>query len=229
MNLTLFSICFALFLFPQSLFAESSCEHELRPLLSKCTGCPPKFEGKLCASTTRYNDLTKGACGCGTDPNPKSFWTKVKYTAALNAKNLDPDHPDLSWCPKHCGSCYRLCTTGGTTSGKETEAGKCIVVQVENRCGDGYHQPQEAQWCRQEMTWNDCESNPVGCAALGKTNNYGYPAHFDLQDANLQISGLSWDNPEVTFEPVSCAQGDFPSWSQSCYCPLGSKGFLAEE
>ncbi len=57
---------------------DSSCSHESTPKLSKCSGCPPKFNGKLCASTTRYNDLTKGACGCGTEPNPPNYWTKVR-------------------------------------------------------------------------------------------------------------------------------------------------------
>ena len=63
-------------LFVSLAWAESACNHESKPLDSRCTGCPPKFNGKVCASTTRYNDLTKGACGCGTEPNPKTFWTK---------------------------------------------------------------------------------------------------------------------------------------------------------
>jgi hypothetical protein len=98
-----------------SLTANPTCQHSDVPKLSKCSGCPPTYNGKLCASTTRYNDLTKGACGCGSEPNPVSFWTKSKLTAALNAKNLDPADPKLSWCPSHCGQCFRLCNTGGTT------------------------------------------------------------------------------------------------------------------
>ena len=35
--------------------------------------------------TARYNDMTKGACGCGSEPNPPDFWTKSKFTAAGNA------------------------------------------------------------------------------------------------------------------------------------------------
>ena len=96
------------------------------------------YNGKVCASTTRYNDLTKGACGCGSEPNPKEFWTKSGYTAAANAMLMDPYEPNNGWCPRNCGQCYRLCSTGGTTTGKPTTAGKCIVVQIENRCGDGY-------------------------------------------------------------------------------------------
>ena len=87
-----------------------------------------RYNGKVCASTTRYNDLTKGACGCGSEPNPKSYWTKSGYTAAANAMLMDPSNPNLGWCPKDCGMCFRLCSTGGNTSGKSTTAGKCIVV-----------------------------------------------------------------------------------------------------
>lgn len=108
--------------------AESSCTHESKPVSSMCTGCPPMYKGKVCASTTRYNDLTKGACGCGTEPNPKSFWTKSDYTAAANAMLMDANDPFISWCPSSCGQCYRLCSTGGTTTGKTTKAGSCIVV-----------------------------------------------------------------------------------------------------
>ena len=126
---------------------------------------------------------------------------------------MDPGNPNLGWCPKDCGMCFRLCSTGGTTTGKTTSAGKCIVVQIENRCGDGYKQPGEAQWCRQEISPWECVSNPSKCAGMKATNNYGYPAHFDLQDANLQISrGLGWDNVEVTYEQVSCSQGSFGNW-----------------
>ena len=32
-----------------------------------------------------------------------------------------------------------------------------------------------------------CLSDPSGCAAPGSTNIFGYPAHFDLQNANLQV------------------------------------------
>ena len=39
--------------------AESACDHPESPLLSLCEGCPPTFDGLLCASTTWYNDLTK--------------------------------------------------------------------------------------------------------------------------------------------------------------------------
>ena len=49
---------------------------------------------------------------------------------------------------------------------------------------------------------------------------FGYPAHFDLQNAKGQVlEGLGWDNPEVTFQQVDCAKGDFGNWNEDCFCP----------
>ena len=112
---------------------ESSCQHPEAPKLSNCEGCPPMFDGKPCASTTWYNDLTKGACGCGDEPNPPDFWTKSKYTAAGNAMMMDPENPTNSWCTSNCGLCFELCTTGGTINGEPSSPGECIVIQLENR------------------------------------------------------------------------------------------------
>merc|ERR1719334_634245 len=211
-----------------TIHADSSCQHESTPVLSKCTGCPPTYNGKLCASTTRYTDLTRGACGCGQDPNPTSFWTKSSYTAALNCMYLDPSNPTLSWCPNHCGKCFKLCATGGTTSGalpSSSASSQCITVQITNRCGDGYKASHEAQWCRQEMTPSQCQANPGQCASNRlNTNNYGYSAHFDLQNVNGQIDALGWDNVEVTFEEVDCATGSFGDWQSTCYCSEDQSG-----
>lgn len=186
---------------------QGRCLSKFEPKEAYCSGCPPMHDGKLCASTTRYNDMTKGACGCGEgDPVPATWWTLTKFTAALNCKNLDPEKPLLSWCPRGCGGCFKLCSTGGTTSGKAgtTKAGVCRVFRVTNRCGDGYKEYPE--WCSNELTYKECQLDPGHCKKLGSTNKYGYPAHFDLQDYHLQVSdGLGWDNAEVTFEPVSCS------------------------
>ena len=38
-----------------------------------------------------------------------------------------------------------------------------------------------------------CLSDPSGCAAPGNTNMFGYPAHFDLQNANLQVDHMDAD------------------------------------
>ena len=80
-----------------------------------------------------------------------------QFTAAGNAMLMDPGNPTNSWCMPNCGQCYRLCTTGGnsddeaskliitslqiwpgTHNGEPAVAGECVVVQMENRCGDGY-------------------------------------------------------------------------------------------
>jgi len=143
----------------------------------------------------------------------------TQYTAALNCMNLDPTNPEKSWCPQHCGGCYKLCSTGGTTQGTSTSAGTCRVFKITNRCGDGYH--QAPNWCSQEMTWWDCQKNPNQCQQQSKSTNwFGYPAHFDLMDMNGQIrQGLHWDNVEVTFEPVSCSDWQGPTWD--CQCKAG--------
>jgi len=202
-----------------SVGSESSCQHESQTTLSKCEGCPPMYNGLPCASTTWYNDMTKGACGCGSEPNPPDFWTKSKFTAAGNAMMMDPDEPLNSWCPSNCGRCFRLCNTGGTTNGESSAEGSCVVIQLENRCGDGYGE-SSPYLCGQKLSPWQCLSDPSSCAAPGSTNIFGYPAHFDLQNANLQVTdGLDWHNPEVTFEEVSCSSGDFGDWESDCYCP----------
>jgi len=193
---------------PGPLPLPGRCDSEHVPKESLCSGCPPMHQGKLCASTTRYNDMTKGSCGCGfADPVPPSWWTLTQFTAALNCKSLDPANPMLSWCPKGCGACFELCSTGGTTSGKPgvTKAGVCRVFTVTNRCGDGYREYPE--WCSNELTYQECQQNSSRCQLRGSTNKFGYPAHFDLQDFHLQVStGLGWDNAEVTFEAVDCGR-----------------------
>jgi len=203
------------------------CDSANLPKESKCTGCPPMYKGKLCASTTRYNDRTKGACGCGrVDPVPEDWWTLTNYTAALNCINLDPERPLLSWCPAGCGGCFRLCSTGGTTSGKPgvTKSDTCRTFTVTNRCGDGFRQYPE--WCSNELTWQQCQDNPALCSKKGSTNKFGYPAHFDLQDFHLQVSrDLGWDNAEVTFEEVAC--GGWQSSPAACPACAQAQGNLS--
>lgn len=53
-----------------------------------------------------------------------------------------------------------------------------------------------------------CKNNP---------NSYGYDAHFDLMDHNLISGSLHWDNPEVTYEAVSCPSGMAVNYKQ-CQC-----------
>ncbi|CAK9020963.1 unnamed protein product [Durusdinium trenchii] len=197
------------------------CKSSRIPLDSKCKGCPPKKDGKLCASTTWYEDTTRGSCGCGGRGHVEhDYWTLTEYTAAMNCANLDTD-PAKSWCPVNCGQCYKLCTTGGATQGRSPKPGVCRIFKITNRCGDGYddHTPD---WCSQHMSWQDCSKNPSKCKQRGSTNQFGYPAHFDLQDYHRQITsnttGLDWDNAEVTFELVSCSQWTGPKQVQCTGC-----------
>lgn len=189
----------------------SRCESHRSPRDSKCAGCPPMKDGKLCASTTWYEDTTRGSCGCGGRGHvDDDFWTLTEYTAAMNCASMSDD-PSKSWCPLKCGECYELCTTGGSTQGREPTPGVCRVFKITNRCGDGYDD-NHPDWCSQHMSWQSCAGNPEKCRQQGSTNQFGYPAHFDLQDYHLQITGhLNWDNAEVTFEKVSCSRWTGPS------------------
>ena len=54
-----------------------------------------------------------------------------------------------------------------------------------------------------------CREDPVFCKVGGKTNKFGYPAHFDLLNNAGQVDQLGWDNIEVTFEPVDCSRGQY--------------------
>lgn len=184
------------------------------------------YKGKMCASTTRYNDQTKAACGCGnSDPVPKDWWTLTQYTAAMDCKNLDPEHPFNAWCPKGCGACYKLCSTGGSMHGHRPEEGECRVFKITNRCGDGFK--EYPMWCSNNLSWPECKANPHICRQMHSTNHYGYPAHFDLQDFHHQIlQGLKWDNVEVTFEPVPCDEGGWKGEDWNCFCDSleGEKG-----
>lgn len=193
---------------PMVASAGGHCESEDRPLSGKCTGCPPMYNGKLCATTTWYEDRTKGSCGCGDTPQvPANYWTITSFTAAMNTASMHPQNPGLSWCLEGCGCCYEICTTGGNINSELTSKNhqKCEVFKVTNRCADGWA-AKRPHWCNQQMSWQECKADPVRCRRAGNTNRFGYAAHFDLQDAYRQVQDkLGWVNPEVTFEPVSCS------------------------
>lgn len=130
---------------------------------------------------------------------------------------MDDIEPTNSWCVKNCGLCFEVCTTGGSHTGASHTAGECITIQIENRCGDGYGE-EDNYLCGQNMAPWDCVDDPELCKELKNTNKYGYPAHFDLQDANQQITAKGWDNPEVTWELVDCSGGDLGDWEADCFC-----------
>ena len=47
-----------------------------------------------------------------------------------------------------------------------------------------------------------CLSDPSGCAAPGNTNMFGYPAHFDLQNANLQVDHMDAESALLILNEV---------------------------
>ena len=205
-------IVFVQHMLSESVVVRRDCNSPNRPKNSKCTGCPPRHNGKLCASTTRYTDCTRAACGLGPlDDGPadrcQKNWTFTSFTAAMNAKSLSQTDARQAWCPKDskCGKCFRLCTTGGAINGKSSKAGECKVFKITNRCGDGFDD-NTPYWCSQKMSYAECEAEPSKCVQSGNTNDHGYSAHFDLMDLNNQITELGWDNPEVTFEEVDCSE-----------------------
>jgi len=178
------------------------------------------FQGKPCASTTWYEDQTLGSCGCGDGEKfvSDNYWTLTQFTAAINCMSLDPENPNESWCPANCGQCFELCSTGASTQGMTNPGGTCKVFKVTNRCGDGF-EPSHPDWCSHRMSFHQCAAQPQVCKKLGNTNQFGYAAHFDLQDFHRQITkGLQWDNAEVTFERVSCDKWQGPKESTCAGC-----------
>ena len=71
----------------------------------------------------------------------------MQFTAAGSAMMMDPEEPANAWCMAGCGQCYRLCTTGGTHNGQPSVPGECVVVQLENRCGDGLGEQVRCDKC----------------------------------------------------------------------------------
>jgi len=64
--------------------------------------------------------------------------------------------------------------------------------------------------------------NEVWCAY--DINSFGYEAHFDLMDYNMDglISSMGWNNPEVTYQEVDCATNGYVNWG--CECADESSG-----
>lgn len=159
-----------------------------------CTGYPKMYNGKPCASTTRYWDDQKGACGCGTsDTNPFS-WQWTKPTAAASA----PIFGSGTWCGSGCGKCFKLTPTavGASAEGTGAPALTPLVVKVTNLCPYSGNE----QWCAYD------------------TNSFGYDAHFDLMDHNMAglVSSMGWNNPEVTYEEVDCDANGYSDWNCQC-------------
>jgi len=153
----------------------------------------------LTATTTRYYDGLKGACGCGSASGNSMFsWqsniASGVYTAAASQSIYDTSN--LSWCGSGCGKCYKLTSTGAapcSTCGSGGASGQSIIVMVTNLCPNNGN----AQWC----------------PTVGGTNQYGYSYHFDIM-ASSEVLG---DNAVVDFEAVSCPSAASTDFAQ-CQC-----------
>jgi len=149
-----------------------------------------------CATTTRYWDGFKGACGCGTgEGNGKPFpWQHQIITAAASNSLFGSG----TWCGSGCGKCYAITPTGGFIDGQGTRPTniKTQVMMVTNLCPAQYN----VQWC----------TSP---------NRYGYTAHFDLMDLNMHgiVTSLGWNNPEVYYYPIPCPAQQLANWKK-CQC-----------
>jgi len=163
-----------------------------------CTGYPKMYNGKPCASTTRYWDGQMGACGCGTGNTNPFSWQWTKPTAAASA----PIYGSGTWCGSGCGKCFKLTPTaiGASAEGTGAPALDSLVVKVTNLCP---YAGNEA-WCAYDV------------------NSFGYEAHFDLMDYNMAgvVSSMGWNNPEVTYEEVDCAANGYTDWN--CQCADGA-------
>ncbi|XP_052681364.1 endoglucanase-like [Crassostrea angulata] len=100
--------------------------------------------------------------------------------------------------------------------GSPTPAGQSHVFMVTNLCRNVY--PNQ-NWCNQG-------TGPYG----NGHNDYGYVAHFDLGNGANQISRIGWNNPEVTWEIVSCHGANTPTdeMYQHCQCAHHGKRSLNE-
>ncbi|TVY82287.1 Endoglucanase-5, partial [Lachnellula suecica] len=133
------------------------------------------------ASTTRYYDGLKGACGCGPATGSSMFsWQSNLgsgvYTAAVSQALYDSG--GASWCGSGCGKCYKLTSTGNaacSSCGAGGASGQSIIVMATNLCPNNGN----AQWC----------------PAVGGSNQYGYQYHFDIMSTSSSIPEVLGDNP----------------------------------
>ena len=174
-------------------------------LHSKCSGCPPKYNGLPCASTTVYVG-SGSACGCFDS------WAQNTFTAAANEAFMVRNvATGLTWCLRRCGECYRLTQTGGYITGQSSPSqaieGRSIIIMLVDTCpvqGNEY-------WCGSGMSSLDCEVYSYNVCEKYQ-NNHGYLTHFDLHNDNGQIV---WGNAEVTYERVVCP--NVTRWD-TCQC-----------
>lgn len=149
-----------------------------------------------CATTTRYWDGFKGACGCGAGEN-NGFAYPFQYQV-ITAAASNSVFGTGEWCGESCGKCYAITPTGGFVDGQGTAPPnlQTQVMMVTNLCPRQYN----VQWC----------TSP---------NQYGYMAHFDLNDYNMNglIASLGWNNIEVYYYPIPCPARQANDWT-TCQC-----------
>lgn len=162
------------------------------------------YNGRPCASTTRYDDGHRGSCGCGPPNSDHPFdWNMRGFMTAPSQKFFD-NGGDKAWCGANCGKCVKLTPTGGWIDGEGgyTSSHSPIIFMVTNDCPYAGNE----KWCEIH-----------GVPGTGNKNSFGYEVHFDLQNHFGQISGRGWNNPEVTWEQVGCP-GDLAGHWGSCEC-----------
>jgi len=149
-----------------------------------------------CATTTRYWDDYKGACGCGTGTGTGKphAWQYQMITAAASNSMFGSG----TWCGSGCGKCFSITPTGGFVDGQGSRPAnlQSQVMMITNLCPAS----DNRQWC----------TSP---------NQYGYTAHFDLMDQHMNgiISRMGWNNVEVYYQQIPCPAGQLASW-RTCQC-----------
>ncbi|XP_025105069.1 endoglucanase-like [Pomacea canaliculata] len=167
-----------------------------------------RYNGKVCASTTRYVDGHRGACGCGPRNTDTPFtWNMQQFLTAPSERYFDNGGSSL-WCGRNCGKCVKLTPTGGFVPGEGDAPpnNNSIVFMVTNACPIIGNE----KWCGIQ-----------GKPGTKSVNTYGYEVHFDLQNQAGQIDRIYWNNPEVTWEEVTCPSNYKSLWLQ-CECSRSS-------
>ncbi|KAK7476240.1 hypothetical protein BaRGS_00032516, partial [Batillaria attramentaria] len=191
----------------------NECECHRDEMFSRTRTCVRRYMGKTCASTTRYDDNRRGACGCGPHGEVAHNWTLSEYLTAPSQNYFD-DGGNTHWCGNNCGSCVKLTPTDERCvrmthtergfvpfKGRPPTTTEPVIFMVTNNCPT-----KVAQWCGIED--KPGTSNFIIFLLLllphYQVNTHGYEVHFDLQNHVGQMDRLGWDNPEVTWEEVDC-------------------------
>merc|ERR1712154_465787 len=150
-------------------------------------------------------DGLEGSCGCGDrNSDTPHNWNLQELVTAPSQRFFD-DGGTSTWCGRNCGACVKLTPTGGWVpgSGRAPNNHNPQIFMVTNDCPAV---DPNMEWCNQ---W----AKP----GTGAVNTHAYEVHFDLQNHYGQINNLGWDNPEVTWEHVSCPQ-HFRDRYRECFC-----------